>query len=212
MFRYSDWSVDGTKILSRRELGAVLADLATRCERSRQARLNRVIFRLACCGGLRASEIAHLQLADVHTSETRPHLVVRGAIAKGQKPRAIPLWWDGATLSDLTAWKAERVEQTTNLRQPFVACQKPSRLGRALSRHTIRRRFLTACKCLGRDRLATLTIHHGRHTFISHALAGRRSLAEVRMAAGHSNLITTSVYLHVAVDDDEQVGSLFARA
>jgi hypothetical protein len=38
------------------------------------------------------------------------------------------------------------------------------------------------------------------------------TLDEVRLAAGHSNLITTSVYLHVAVDDDEQVGSLFARA
>jgi integrase len=84
MFKYSDWSVDGTKILSRREIGAVLADLATLCTRSRQARLNRVIFRLACCCGLRASEIARLQLADVHTSETRPHLVVRGAIAKGR--------------------------------------------------------------------------------------------------------------------------------
>jgi integrase len=63
MFKYSDWSVEATKILSRRELGAVLADLAKRSDRSRQARLNRVIFRLACCCGLRASEIARLQLA-----------------------------------------------------------------------------------------------------------------------------------------------------
>jgi integrase len=172
----------------------VLADLATRCERSRQARLNRVIFRLACCCGLRASEIAGLQLADVHVSETRPYLVVRSQNGKGEKGRAVPLWWDAGTLEDLTAWKAGRVEQTTNLRVPFVACQKPTRIGQRLSRHTIRRRFLTACKCLGRERLATLTIHHGRHTFISHALAGRRSLAEVKQAAGHSNLITTSVY------------------
>jgi hypothetical protein len=37
MFKNSDWSVDGTKILSRRELGAVVADLATRCGRSRPA-------------------------------------------------------------------------------------------------------------------------------------------------------------------------------
>jgi integrase len=65
MFKYSDWSVDATKILSRRELAAVLADLERRSIRSRQARLNRVIFRLACCCGLRASEIARLQLADV---------------------------------------------------------------------------------------------------------------------------------------------------
>ena len=68
MFKYSDWSVDATKILSRRELGAVLADLERRSAHSHHARLNRVIFRLACCCGLRASEIAGLQLADVYNS------------------------------------------------------------------------------------------------------------------------------------------------
>jgi site-specific recombinase XerD len=46
------------------------------------------------------------------------------------------------------------------------------------------------------------------HTFISHALAGGRTLAEVRDAAGHSNVSITSGYLHVAVDD-ESVGALF---
>jgi integrase len=68
----------------------------------------------------------------------------------------------------------------------------------------------TACKVLGLDRLRRLTIHHGRHTFVSHALAGGRTLAEVRQAAGHASLITTSVYLHIAVDDDAKPGNLFA--
>jgi hypothetical protein len=31
----------------------------------------------------------------------------------------------------------------------------------------------------------------------------------VKAAAGHTSLLTTSVYLHVAVDDDGEVGSLF---
>jgi hypothetical protein len=44
---------------------------------------------------------------------------------------------------------------------------------------------------------------------VSHALAGRRSLAEVKAAAGHTSLLTTSVYLHVAVDDDGELGKLF---
>jgi integrase len=38
----------------------------------------------------------------------------------------------------------------------------------------------------------TVTIHHGRHTFVSHALAGGRTLAEVRAAAGHANVAVTS--------------------
>lgn len=33
--------------------------------------------------------------------------------------------------------------------------------------------------------------------------------AEVRLAAGHANLVTTSIYLHVAVDDEGEVGRLF---
>jgi hypothetical protein len=54
----------------------------------------------------------------------------------------------------------------------------------------------------GRQPLAVnrLTIHHGRHTFVSHALAGGRTLAEVRDAAGHTNVSVTSAYLHIAVD------------
>ena len=59
------------------------------------------------------------------------------------------------------------------------------------------------------NRVTILTIHHGRHTFISHALAGGRTLAEVRDAAGHANVTITSGYLHVAVDSDS-VGMLFA--
>jgi integrase/recombinase XerD len=58
------------------------------------------------------------------------------------------------------------------------------------------------------SRLSHLTIHHGRHTFISHALAGGRTLAEVRDAVGHSNVSITSAYLHVAVEDD-RIGYLF---
>ena len=62
----------------------------------------------------------------------------------------------------------------------------------------------------GKERVATLTIHHGGQTFISHALAGGRSLAEVRDVAGHANVAITSGYLHVAVDEDAAVGDLFA--
>ena len=63
---------------------------------------------------------------------------------------------------------------------------------------------------LGGGRQEELTIHHGRHSFVSHALAGGRSLAEVRDAAGHANISTTSIYAHVAVEDEWEPGDLFA--
>jgi len=51
-----------------------------------------------------------------------------------------------------------------------------------------------------------VSTYHER--FISLALAGNRTLAEVRDAAWHANVTVTSGYLHVAVDTDE-VGRLF---
>jgi len=53
-----------------------------------------------------------------------------------------------------------------------------------------------------------VSTHHGRHAFISHALAGNRTLAEVRDAAGHANVTVTSGYLHVAIET-ASIGSLF---
>jgi len=63
---------------------------------------------------------------------------------------------------------------------------------------------------LGPDRAAEITIHHGRHSYTSPALAGGRSLAEVAASAGHANITITAIYTHVAVDDDGRIGSLFS--
>src|SRR6187549_2706751 len=112
---------DPTKILMRGELAAVLAELTRKAKRSPSTRLNLVIFRLATCCGLRASEIAKLQVGDVRTEASRPHIRIRNGAAKGGRPRMVPLWWDGGTLDDLRAWKATRLEQGAKGDAPFVA-------------------------------------------------------------------------------------------
>jgi integrase/recombinase XerD len=197
------------KILTRRELAMVLADSKRLSARSANTRRNLIVVRLACCCGLRVSEIAGLTMTNVVVDGHRPHLRLPKAITKGKKARVVPLWWDAGTLADLAAWKAERVAQGARPSDPFVCSVQAHLQGRPLQRAAIRRRFLSACKVLGPARSRALTIHHGRHTFISHALAGGRSLAEVRAAAGHSNVSVTSAYLHIVVDDDEPVGHLF---
>ncbi len=63
----------------------------------------------------------------------------------------------------------------------------------------------TLCPVLARTACGA----YGHHSFVSHALAGGRSLAEVRDAAGHANIATTSVYLHIATDDGDEPGDLF---
>ena len=108
--------------------------------------------------------------------------------------------------ADPGRYRIKRLDEGAADDEPFVA---PLHADKPFSRHTLRKRYRTACRVLGKDRLQTLTIHHGRHTFISHALAGGRTLAEVRDAAGHANVSVTSAYLHVAVEDDE-MGNLFS--
>ena len=112
------------------------------------------------------------------------------------------------TLDDLAAWKAERARLGAKAEEPLLVSAQDGRESKVFSRHTLRKKHRTACRVLGAERLEGLTIHHGRHTFISHALAGGRTLAEVRDAAGHANVSITSTYLHVAVED-ESVGRLF---
>jgi integrase len=209
MMTAGGWNIGGTMLLTRRELALVLADLERRARRSLNSRMNLVIFRLACCCGLRASEIIHLRLDDLRVEGERPHVRVRVEIAKGGRARRVPLWWDAGTLRDLGEWKQERLRQGATDTCLVICSVQAHARGRKLSRQGVRYRFRTACRALGDERVQELTIHHGRHTFISHALAGGRSLAEVRDAAGHSNVSVTSLYLHVAVDDDGAVGGLF---
>jgi integrase len=210
MHAYSTWNIDASQILSRHELVAVLIDLKKRAARLPNVQMNLAILRLACCCGLRASEIGGLRLGDVRVDVGRPHILVRAQHAKLNRPRRVPLWWDAGTLADLIEWRDDRYRQGARPNDPFICSLQRATYGVPLNRHVLRRRFHTACRVLGWDRLRTLTIHHGRHTFISHALAGGRTLAEVKAAAGHASLLTTSVYLHVVVDEREEVGDLFA--
>lgn len=208
--------IDPLKILTRNEIASVIADLK-RKRRSVNTRQNLVIFRLATCCGLRVSEIVGLKVGNVRLNSQRPHIEVPAAIAKRHKARKVPLWWDAATLADLHQWKQERCAQGAKAGDPFVcslANGKNSRtgqasLGKPLIDRNAQSRFKTAIRCLGAERVELLSIHGGRHSFVSHALAGGRTLAEIRDSAGHANVSTTSIYLHTVRNEDEAVGNLF---
>jgi len=135
MKTYRPRSADPTKILTRREIAAVLADLKRRGKRSLNARLNLVVFRLAACCGLRASEIANLWVSDMRVETDRPHIRIRAGAAKGGRPRTVPLWWDAGTLADLKVWKTH-VAEFAKSDEPFVGSPRPSRTSRPC--HAIR--------------------------------------------------------------------------
>src|SRR5687767_8494462 len=77
--------IDATKILTRRELAQVLSDLTSKAPRSANTSMNLILVRLACCCGLRVSEIAGLQVSDVRVESSRPHLRIRRGAAKGAR-------------------------------------------------------------------------------------------------------------------------------
>jgi integrase/recombinase XerD len=188
-------SIDRMRILSRSEIAEVIADLK-RKRRSVNTRQNLVVFRLSACCGLRVSEISGLRVCDVQTGGPRPHILIPETAAKRWRPRTVPLWWDAGTLADIEAWKAERIEAGAKPTDPLVCSQHKDTRGKTLSARNLQHRWTVAIKVLGEDRVKRLSIHKGRHSFCSHALAGGRTIAEVRDAAGHANIATTTLYLH----------------
>ncbi|MBX3435780.1 MAG: site-specific integrase [Pirellulales bacterium] len=121
------------------------------------------------------------------------------------------------TLAGLDPWNQERTNQGAGAGSPFVCSQaagtnsrsgSPS-FGKPLTDRNAQTRFKTSIRCLGPDRVKMLSIHCGRHSFVSHVLPGGRTLAEIRDAAGHAKVSSTSIYLHTVRKDDEKVGSLF---
>lgn len=182
--------MDATRILTTGEIDAVLADLAKRIKRAPSQWQNLIVFRLSCCCGLRRAEIAGLTFGDINVAGPRPCIRVRKEIAKGKKKgRIVPLWWDKATLQDVATWRA------TAASHPSVPVIR-RRSGLPMKPAEVAKRWQTAIKSLSPGRIAQLSIHAGRHTFCSYALAAGRSLVEVRDAAGHRNISTTSIYLH----------------
>jgi site-specific recombinase XerC len=197
----SAWKIVESDILSRREVEMVWAELCRKAPRSPNTRQTRVIFCLATFCGLRNSEICGLRLRDAKLDIPRPILDIPAGVAKGLKPRQVPLWKLPTSLACLSAWKAQRQGQGAGAMDYLVCAQSHSALGRPLDRRNARARFISACGALGRERQAMLTIHCGRHSCASHLLASGWPLPAVRDLLGHANLWTTNLYSHVVVDD-----------
>jgi len=197
----SAWKIVESSILSRGAVEMVWAELCRKAPRSPNTRLTRVIFCLATFCGLRNSEICGLRLRDAKLDIPRPVLDVPAGVAKGLKPRQVPLWNLPTALASLAAWKAQRLAQGAGALDYLICAQSRLAFGHPLDRRNARARFIRACGVLGPERQAMLTIHCGRHTCASHLLASGWPLPAVRDLLGHANLWTTNLYSHVVVDD-----------
>ena len=198
-------NLNANKILTRSEFQQVLDRLKPLARRSKNTHQNLIIFRLSACCGLRVAEIVALNISDIRIGREKPFIFIR--CGKGGKKRVVPLNWDADTLYDISEWKRIRETQGATAFDPFLCCQAKSTFGRRMSDSNAQHRWRTAIGCLGAERTRELSIHCGRHTFCSHALHSGKNVIQVREAAGHSNVATTNICLHL-MDDDGAVGHI----
>ena len=198
----TSFEIDRGKVLSLAEVAHTLNETRRKAKRSKTTRRSLILFELATCCGLRVSEICGLRLRDIQLG-LNPLIRVPATIAKGSKARTVPLNWEPGTLADVTAWVAARLADGAGP-DSFVLL---TRSGSPMHRTAARRMFSHVVEAAtGRP----ATIHHGRHTFVSLALAAGVNIQAVRSAAGHASLATTSLYAHL-VDRGEPV-DLLGRA
>lgn len=186
-----------SRILTTDEVRQVLANLPQGNPRT--------VFRLATGCGLRASEIAQLEMRDIVLGIQKPVINVRNEIAKKRHGGEVPLWYDAGTLLDIEKhWSMRTFDQSAEPDSPFVQ----GITGTFVDRRTIHRWWKEALVPIGPYRQGQVRLHDGRHTSISHLLRVR-SLPEVRDFARHSNISVTSRYIHPVVVDDGAVGTVF---
>lgn len=153
---------------------------------------DRVLLRLLYASGGRVSEIVNLRWRNVQPNGDSGQITVLG---KGDKVRAIKLSKDtwavlvqfmppGATLVDFVFQSQRRKGQ--------------ERRNGQLDRTAVNKIVSNAGKLIDVPKLSP---HWFRHAHASHALEKGATVAVVKETLGHSNLATTSSYLHAKPND-----------
>ncbi|WP_425600290.1 tyrosine-type recombinase/integrase [Paenibacillus crassostreae] len=131
--------------------------------------------------GLRVSEVAHLQLTDIHSSDMR--LLVRQT--KGGKDRYSILSNHNLLLLR-QYWKAYR---SSPWLFPGVPDTKP------ISVRSIQSIFKDSLHASGISK--DVSVHTLRHCFATHLLNRGSSILQIKEFLGHADIQTTTMYLHL---------------
>lgn len=147
---------------------AITLDEFKRLMRNTKKKHHRVAFLLAFAAGLRISEVTNLQPNNIDF-EGKRILVQNG---KGGKDRIVPL--------------------PKSFRQDLLKY-----LPIKITDRSLQRAFKTSAKKSGILRIKPNAHFHSlRHGFASHCLKSGMDIQTVRFFMGHSNVSTTSIYLH----------------
>jgi integrase/recombinase XerD len=142
---------------------------------------HRAILTTVYSAGLRVSEVTHLQTTDIHSVDMR--LLVRQS--KGGKDRYSILSNHNLLLLR-QYWKAYRPSLWLF---PGVPDTKP------ISVRSIQTVFKDSLRASGITK--NVSIHTLRHCFATHLLNGGASVLQIKDLLGHTDIQTTSLYLHL---------------
>jgi integrase len=152
------------------------------------------------------------RVTDLVLSGARPCILVRKDNTKGRdghrRARKVPLWWDSQTLADIRDWVEFRKKMGATANDRVVCGVSTVNYGKPLTGLLIARRWKTAIRCLGPERVRQLSVHTGRHSFCSLSKAAGHSSVEIRDAVGHTSEATTNLYLHTV--EAENIPDVFA--
>jgi site-specific recombinase XerD len=147
---------------------------------------DRAMFLLMLRCGLRISEVANLQLADLYLDELPPRIVAHG---KGSRERSVYL--SPQAERALRAYLAERPSAPSD----YVFL---SYLGDGMSTTAVHKRLMVYRERAGVD----LTAHRLRHSFANDLLTADTPVTTIQKLLGHRWLETTQVYVDA---NDQQV-------
>jgi integrase/recombinase XerC len=155
---------------------------------------NRAMFETLYSCGLRVSELAGLNPADLRVQDG--FVRVRG---KGNRERLVPI---GTRALAAIRHYRERLPEKPSAEEDHGATAGSAlflnRFGRRLSARSIRRILDQVARGCG---LPMPVAPHGvRHSFATHLLDAGADLRSVQEMLGHSSLRTTQKYTHVSID------------
>jgi integrase/recombinase XerD len=178
------------KALSRDEVGAMLAEKQPGKETIRGHALalrDRAMIELLYAGGVRVSEVADARLEDLKLE--MGYILVRG---KGDKERMVPLGVPAQTA--LQHYLSNGREVMANKRHSPLLFLGAG--GRRLTRQRLWQLVGKASLVSGRH----ASPHMLRHSCATHMVENGADLRTVQTILGHSDISTTQIYTHVALD------------
>jgi len=186
------------KALTRDEVGSMLSETHRSNETARTTALalrDRAMIELLYAGGVRVSEVADARLEDLKLD--MGYILVRG---KGDKERLVPL---GAPAQ-------QALQQYLKNAREMIARKKTSPLlflaagGHRLTRQRVWQVVGKASLAAGRH----ASPHMLRHSCATHMVENGADLRTVQTILGHSDISTTQIYTHVALD---RLKSVYAK-